>query len=116
MGYPRGTVRQSPKTLIRGVLGPQQEGSRDARPGKGGGLVPVSPLEASRDAWRREASKPRHTLTDLAGAALVGYGVARPRECTDCLLVGSGLIVGPRLIAALGRLDLSLVGIYTYQF
>lgn len=59
-------------------------------------------LQQARDSWRREASKPRHTVTDIAGGVLLGFGAARESEVLAA--TGGALILVPRVVDAIGRL------------
>lgn len=59
-------------------------------------------LQQARDSWRREASKPRHTVTDISGGFLLGVGLARESGVTAG--VGGALILLPRALDALGRI------------
>lgn len=56
---------------------------------------------AQRDGWRREASKPSHTVTDIGGGAIAGYGLAEENE--TAVLVGAAVVVVPRVFEVVGR-------------
>ena len=60
----------------------------------------VPNLVTARDSWRREASKPRHTLTDILGGTALGYAVAKENEVAAA--TGGALIVLPRVLDLLG--------------
>lgn len=58
--------------------------------------------EALRESWKREAQRPRYTLTDVGGGLIVGYGIGERNE--TAVLVGAGVVLVPRLLGAVGRL------------
>lgn len=58
--------------------------------------------EALKESWKREAQRPRYTLTDIGGAALAGHGIADGNQ-TEAL-VGAAVVVVPRLLGAVRRL------------
>lgn len=55
----------------------------------------VPALTRGREAWKAQAQKPRYTMTDVAGAGLVGWGLAR--DDGNTAKAGIFLLVVPRL-------------------
>lgn len=55
----------------------------------------VPQLVAARDAWRKQAKRPNHMLTDIAGAAIAGWGLAK--DDGQIVKAGFGLVVLPRV-------------------
>lgn len=62
----------------------------------------IGALQTARDAWRAQAQRPRHVITDVGGGAIIGYGVAERNETV--VLVGAGVILLPRALGVVRRL------------
>lgn len=56
-------------------------------------------LQQARNQWRARSQQPRHTLTDIGGGAIAGWGLAENNE--PAILAGLGLVVVPRLLGSI---------------
>lgn len=59
-------------------------------------------LVQARDAWRKQAERPRYTVTDIGGGAIAGWGLAQKNE--TAVLVGAGVILLPRVWGSVKRI------------